>query len=93
MKFEWDEKKNQNNILKQGLDFEDCKEMFNNGTLRQSVDNRKNYDEIRYTAYGYINGRLMNVVFTERKPNSIRIISFRKANTREIEKYEKNFKN
>lgn len=89
MKFEWDETKNQTNILKNGLDFIDCKEMFVNGTLRQYVDDRKNYGEVRYTAYGYVNNRLMNVVFTERKPNNIRVISFRKANYREVVKYEK----
>jgi uncharacterized DUF497 family protein len=63
--------------------------MFINGTLRQCVDDRKNYGEVRYTAYGYVNGRLMNVVFTERKPNNIRVISFRKANHREVACYEK----
>lgn len=89
MRFEWDEQKNQSNILKNGVDFIDCKEMFFNGALRQYIDDRKNYGEVRYTAYGYVNNRLMNVVFTERKLNIIRIISFRKANHREVVRYEK----
>ncbi|MBP9723088.1 MAG: BrnT family toxin [Gammaproteobacteria bacterium] len=93
MKFEWDNNKNQINIATKGADFADAEELFTNGSLLQIVDNRKNYGEIRYTGYGYVNGRLMNIIFTERIPNIIRLIPFRKANKREVEKYEKNIKN
>ncbi|HLX54561.1 MAG TPA: BrnT family toxin [Aquella sp.] len=89
MKFEWDEKKNITNVEKQGLNFEDAKDLFINGTLYCTVDNRKDYGEIRYSGLDYINGRLLNVVFTKRHPDIIRIISFRKANNREKKRFEK----
>ena len=88
MKFDWDENKNIKNVEKQGLNFEDAKGLFINGTLQITVDNRKNYGEIRYSGLGYINSRLVNVVFTMRQPNIIRIISFRKANNREKKRLE-----
>lgn len=93
MKFDWDETKNKLNIEKHGLDFEDAKELFINGTLLRLEDTRNEYNEIRYVGFGYSNGRLMNIVYTKRKPNIFRIISFKKANQREVKAYEKNFKN
>ena len=81
------------NIEKHGLDFEDAKELFVNGTLWRLEDTRNEYNEIRYIGFGYVYGRLMNIVYTKRKPNVTRIISFRKANQREVSAYEKNFKN
>lgn len=81
------------NIEKHGLDFEDAKELFVNGTLWRVEDIRNEYNKIRYVGFGYVNGRLMNIVYTKRKPNVIRVISFRKANQREIKAYEKKFKN
>ena len=44
--------------------------------------------EIRYTGLGCIMGRVVNIVFTKREPDIIRIISFRKANSREKIKFE-----
>jgi uncharacterized DUF497 family protein len=51
-------------------------------------DLRFAYKEKRYIAYGELDGRLMCIVYTERKPQKIRIISFRKANKREKEYYK-----
>jgi uncharacterized DUF497 family protein len=42
----------------------------------------------RYDAVGYLDGRLLALCFTE-TPSGIRVISFRKANSREIKRYEK----
>ncbi len=46
------------------------------------------YAEIRYTGLGYVNERLVNVVYTKRQPDIIRIISFRKVNSREKNRFE-----
>ncbi|KCV52750.1 PF04365 family protein [Bordetella bronchiseptica 7E71] len=46
------------------------------------------YAETRYQALGKIDGRLHMVVFTVRG-ESLRIISLRKANAREVARYEK----
>ena len=65
-----------------GLDFTDAREMFEHPMLVKP-DTRRDYGEVRQLGFGYVQGRLMAVVFTERPPDTIRIISFRKANTRE----------
>ena len=88
-KFEWDEKKNKLNIEEKGLPFEAAKQLFDY-PLQIGLDERKNYNEQRFIGVGEIDGRLMVVVFTKRKPNIIRIISFRKANDREQKKYYTN---
>lgn len=87
MKFEWDENKNQANIQKHGLDFEMAKVLFENDLL-VIPDLRNDYNEPRFIGYGKIDGRLVVVVFTERLPDIIRIISFRKANDREQKIYK-----
>jgi uncharacterized DUF497 family protein len=69
-------KKNKLNIQNRGLDFEDAKELFYNNTLWKVEDARFDYREIRFTGFGYVKGRLMNVVYTKRSHNTIRIIFF-----------------
>lgn len=49
-------------------------------------DERFDYDEDRMVALGYIGPRLHCVVFVDR-PDGRRIISLRKANTREVKRY------
>ena len=90
-KFEWDNDKYQINIEKHKLSFEMAKLLFEN-PLSVTQDTRFNlYDgEDRYIGLGELDGRLMVVVFTIRKPGRIRIISFRKANKREQKEYYKN---
>ena len=85
--FEWDEAKRKTNIAKHGIDFLDAPEMFTSLML-VAIDTRKDYGETRKIGFGFIRGRLMAVTFTEREPNSIRIISARKANTREEAYYQ-----
>ena len=51
------------------------------------LDARKDYGEARYIAYGLLGVRLHVLVFTE-TPSGIRAISFRKANRREVRRYE-----
>jgi len=86
-RFEWDEAKRKANIAKHGIDFLDVPEMFGSLML-VGTDSRKDYGETRKVGFGFIRGRLMAVAFTERDPNSIRIISARKANTREEAYYQ-----
>jgi uncharacterized DUF497 family protein len=89
LRFDWDENKNQLNIEQHGLGFEFDKQIFNNDLL-VVPDLRFDYQENRYIGYGKIEGRLVVVVYTERLPDIIRIISFRKANDRENKIYKKN---
>jgi len=80
--FEWDEAKRSANIAKYGIDFVDVPEMFG-GPMLVVPDTRKDYGEARQIGFGLIRGRLVAVVFTEPEPETIRIISVRKANHRE----------
>ncbi len=91
MDFEWDEAKNRANIRKHGYDFADAKEMFR-GLLLVDADTRKDYGESRWTGVGVVRGRVAHVVFVENDPETIRIISLRKATSRERKEFEKAIK-
>ena len=82
-----DPTKDDRNIAARGLSL-DLAEHLNWATALIWEDNRKDYGERRYCVLGFIENRLHSVVFTPRdgKP---RVISLRKANKREVKRYEK----
>ena len=86
MIYEWDENKRAANLAKQGVDFA-IFGAFEWDTARIKADTRKDYGESRYTALGYIGARLHALVFTPRA-GRIRVIGLRKANPREVKRYE-----
>lgn len=88
MKYEWDEGKNAVNIEKHGIDFNDAHELFEGNRL-VFPDDRKDYGEARFITVGYIGNRMMVAAYTQRSPETIRIISLRKANSREKAKFAK----
>ena len=85
MKFEWDEKKNQINVERHNIDFNDAKDIFQSERLT-AIDTRKDYGEIRRISIGKIGPHVCVVVYTKQR-GIIRIISARKANQRERRKY------
>ncbi|MEJ6655840.1 MAG: BrnT family toxin [Pseudomonas sp.] len=86
MNIEFDPPKNQRNIAERGLSFEEVANFeFENALFW--MDNRKDYGEQRIRALGYVGLRLHSLVFVE-TITGIRIISFRKANKREVKHYE-----
>lgn len=89
MKFEWDEKKNKENIRKHEFDFSDACTIFS-GPMLVWPDARYNYGEDRQCAIGIAYGRIVKLAYTERdNGETVRIISVRKADKYEREKYEK----
>ena len=86
--YEWDDKKAEDNAAKHGVTFLYAAEIFSDPCLLVWLDTRSNYGEDRYTALGMIEGRVYVVVYTIRK-GTLRLISARKANTREVKEYEK----
>ncbi len=83
-KYEWDEDKRRENREKHGVDF--CAVVdFDWNTAASAEDLRSG--EVRIVASGYIGERLHVIVYTERG-DSTRIISLRKANPREVKRYE-----
>ncbi|MEB3191966.1 MAG: BrnT family toxin [Snowella sp.] len=87
MDISFDPAKNERNIRERGLSFEEVAQ-FDFETALFLIDNRQNYGETRYIAVGYLEKRLHILCFTETL-TGIRIISFRKANLREVKKYGK----
>jgi uncharacterized DUF497 family protein len=85
MDYEWDERKRAVNLRKHGVDFAVI-ESFVWESAVSFQDTRKQHGETRYVAYGPISARLHCVVYTVRGRN-IRIISLRKANRREVNRY------
>lgn len=86
MHIEFDPAKNARNIRERGLSFTQAEE-FDFATAIFSLDGRRDYGEIRRRALGILDGRLHALVFVE-TTLGIRIISFRKANSREVSRYE-----
>ena len=87
MQYEWDENKRRINLEKHGEDFADVVLLDWTSAIIQQ-DDRQDYGEVRYNAFLLRDdGRLMSLTFTLRGKN-LRIISYRKANSRERKKYE-----
>lgn len=90
MRFEWDERKNDENIFKHDLDFEDAAEVFAGPVLKR-LDTRQDYGEARWIGIGLLGVLVVVVVFTPRPPDMIRIISMRKATQYERQRFEAAF--
>ncbi|MEY4091893.1 MAG: hypothetical protein RLZZ496_1075 [Pseudomonadota bacterium] len=87
MEIEFNPLKNARNIDERGLSFEQVRE-FDFETALYVVDDRHDYGETRIRALGFVGPRLHVLVFVE-VPKGIRVISFRKANKREVIGYGK----
>lgn len=88
MRFEWDEAKNDSNVRKHGIDFTDAPEVFEYPMLTW-LDTQSNYGEDRWCAIGMTGGHVVKLVFTERGDGEImRVISLRKANKHERQRYQ-----
>jgi uncharacterized protein len=87
MQFEWDEAKNLENIRKHEIDFADVSEMFE-GAMLIEPDDRFDYDEDRWFGIGFLGNGIAVVVWTERYDDVIRIISARRANRYERQRFE-----
>jgi uncharacterized DUF497 family protein len=83
--YEWNEIKRKTNLSKHGVDFA-AVESFVWEEALVIQDNRKDYGEERFLAFGPIGDRLHCLAFSVRGEN-IRIISLRKAKRREVERH------
>ena len=83
--FEWDENKRRTNFEKHGVDFSAVYD-FDWATAIFLPDQRSG--EYRIKAYGLIDNRLHLLVYTVRE-SRMRLISLRKANSREVNRYER----
>lgn len=76
--------KREKTLRERGIDFFDAAAAFSGGTLTL-VDDRADYGEVRYQTYGFLSGRTVMVVWTERPP-SRHVISMRFCHEREAAK-------
>src|ERR1700694_2586483 len=79
--FAWDPNKERENIRNHGVDFVTTSQIWDRLGFER-VDDRRDYGEVRFLAFGEIEDRVLAVVFTQRGM-ARRIISARKANPRE----------
>ena len=86
MKCIFDPDKDKSNKEKHGLSLDDAKLLEWDEALSW-IDSRRDYGEVRYVSLIPMKHRLYCVVYVDAKVNR-RIISLRKANLREIDKYE-----
>jgi uncharacterized DUF497 family protein len=87
MLIDFDPVKNAKNIRERGLSFERAAE-FDFLSATYLLDDRQDYGELRQIAIGYLDGRLHFLCFVQ-IPDGIRVVSFRKANSREARKYDR----
>jgi uncharacterized DUF497 family protein len=86
MEFEWDPAKSAWNARERNLPFERAVDVFLDPFRITFVDDRKDYGEVRHLTMGHIEDLLFVLIYTER-PDTIRIISARRANKREEKRY------
>jgi uncharacterized DUF497 family protein len=91
MIIDFDPEKSNKNNHDRGLPF-DLAADFDWEAALYSEDIRHSYPERRFIAMGYLEDRLHVLCFTPIK-GGVRIISFRKANLREVTRYEKEITN
>ena len=97
MEFGWDEHKNRVNFKKHGIRFEEAVLIFQSVHFTR-IDPRDYYDEqgqaeIREITIGTLGGGAVLVVCHTNRSSQNRIISARKATSKERRRYDEAFKN
>ena len=83
---EFDAVKREMTLFARGLDMARANEIFDAPHMDQ-IDFRKNYGEVRIFSFGFLDNIPVVVVWTYRGIKR-RIISLRRANEREVKKYQ-----
>ena len=89
MRIEWDPRKDEENLEKHGISFEEAAQLLLETTDPMEVfDTAHSDEEDRFVAIGSVARGVIVVVFTERDDGTVRIISAREATRREEREYE-----
>ena len=86
IELEWDEAKRQQNLKERGVDFKLARYILADPNLVCRIDNRHDYKETRYIAYGMVEGQVFKLCYTMRG-TVYRIISVHKIHKRRQGKY------
>ena len=87
MGYEWDGAKRESNLAMHGVDFAAVEDFDWDASLTLQ-DVRNEYGEERFIPVAHIHDRLHVLVWAPRGGN-VRVISLRKANSREVRDYER----
>jgi uncharacterized protein len=85
-RYDWDERKARANRRKHGIAFADAVAIFRLPTL-EDIDDRMDYGEERVRAIGLVGARFVTVIYAKAGPDTIRIISARRATASEAVAY------
>lgn len=85
MEFTWDPEKRLSNLRKHGLDFAEAERVFSGQTLT-IPDRRFAYGEARFSTMGLMGDAVVVIIHAE-TDDEIRVISMRKAERHEREKF------
>ena len=88
MQFEWDRKKAANNFRKHKVSFDEAVTVFYDPLSATFNDPEHSVGEERYITVGYSSTRRLLVVSCSERDDGIRIISARRANTKEKRRHE-----
>lgn len=83
----WDETKRIKNLRKHGIDLAECEPFFD-GPIVSEDDAREAYGELRIRSFGLLYGRVVLLVWTERK-DAAHVFSCREADKDETRKFWK----
>ena len=86
MEIEFDEAKRQRILAERGLDMAESASIFAESHF-QIEDLRKDYGEARFRVWGFLKGRRVSLVWTQRE-NKRRIITMRHAHEHEHKIYQ-----
>jgi uncharacterized protein len=86
MRFEWDDAKNDANLRKHGLSFEEARLIFD-GPVLTVEDRRQDYGEDRFITLGAIAGLIIVATVHTDRNDVTRLISARLANRKERVRY------
>jgi hypothetical protein len=89
IKVTFDERKRERALLERSVDFEDAASVFAGPTLTVQ-DRRIDYCEDRFQSIGFLEGRMVMIVWTPRG-DARHVISMRKCNDREQARYAHRF--
>ena len=87
MNYEWDNEKAILNLRKHGVDFLDAIEALEDHNRLEQIDPEFEYGEERLQIIGMTHGSILFVVVTMRSEDLCRIISARKADRNEQNRY------
>ncbi|GHV86638.1 hypothetical protein AGMMS50230_22460 [Spirochaetia bacterium] len=88
MRFIWDEKKNLLNIKKHKISFAQAAQAFFDPFKKEYYDDKHStLNEDRLMLVGFAKNSILLISFTQPEPETVRIISARRANKYEEEKY------